>query len=71
MAYFSPLEILYVNSKKVSCDGTREDKGAAGHPLIYLDMGKGDFVICPYCSKYFTMQKSRVNSLKKISKKNV
>ncbi len=67
MTSFSPPEILHVNSKKVACDGARDDKkGAAnavassalGHPLIYLDMGKNDYVICPYCSKYFTMQKS-------------
>lgn len=48
-------EIVYVNSKKVSCDGS---KGAAGHPLVYLDMGKNDFVVCPYCSKYFTTKDS-------------
>jgi len=50
----SPLETLHVNSKKVSCDGT---KGASTHPLVYLNMGEKDFVICPYCSKYFTIKK--------------
>ncbi len=52
----SPLEILHVNSKKVSCDGA---KGASTHPLIYLDMGKNDFVVCPYCSKFFTVKKQK------------
>ncbi len=47
----NPLEIVYVNSKKVSCDG---GKSSFGHPLVYLNMGKNNFVICPYCSKYFT-----------------
>lgn len=54
----NPLETLYVNSKKVSCQGQKAgEKAGAGHPLVYLDMGKNDFVICPYCSKYFTVRK--------------
>lgn len=48
-------EILHVSSKKVSCSG---GKDASGHPLVYLDMGKEDYVICPYCSKYFTVKDS-------------
>lgn len=51
-------EILHVNSKKVSCDGSRNDQeNISGHPLVYLNMGKENFVICPYCSKYFTIKK--------------
>lgn len=70
-SFVSPLEILHVNSKKVSCDGSRDDKsGGSGHPLVYLDMGKGDFVVCPYCSKYFTLQKSIPAISKKITKHN-
>lgn len=74
MASFSPLEILHVNTKKVSCDGSRDDKKGAvngdfGHPLIYLDMGKNDHVICPYCSKYFTIQKSAANNISKKTSK--
>lgn len=70
-SFLSPLEILHTISKKVACDGTRDDKGvASGHPLVYLDMGKNDFVICPYCSKYFTLQKTAPAILKKISKNN-
>lgn len=49
----SPVETLHVNSKKVSCAG---GKGGNGHPLVYLNMGENDFVICPYCSKYFTVK---------------
>lgn len=56
-----PIEILHVNSKKVSCDGTRDNKNTASrHPLVYLDMGKNDYVICPYCSKYFTIKKTTI-----------
>ena len=56
--HYSPLETLHVNSKKVSCSGGGL---SGGHPLVYLDMGKNDFVICPYCSKYFTISQSYPN----------
>lgn len=46
----SSLEVVRVNSKKVSCDG---NGGASSHPLVYLNMGEKDHVICPYCGKYF------------------
>jgi uncharacterized Zn-finger protein len=62
----SPLETVHVDSKKVSCDGGKgtSDHSLAGHPLVYLNMGKNDFVVCPYCSKYFTTEKkTAVNSV--------
>lgn len=46
------LEVVQVDSKKVSCEG---GKGGLGHPLVYLNMGKENFVICPYCSKHFVI----------------
>lgn len=59
----SPFEVLHVTSKKVSCQGERGDAGAvSGHPLVYLNMGKNDFVVCPYCSKYFTIKKKDANN---------
>lgn len=45
-------DVLYANSKKVSCDGGSH---SSKHPLIYLNMGNNDFVVCPYCSKYFSL----------------
>ena len=42
-----------VKSKKVSCNG---GGGALGHPKIYLDMGKENQIICPYCSKIFILE---------------
>ncbi|NBV05874.1 MAG: zinc-finger domain-containing protein [Proteobacteria bacterium] len=61
----NPLEISYVDSKKVSCQGEKGDESSvSGHPLVYLDMGKNDFIACPYCSKYFTIKKkTAVNSV--------
>ena len=56
-------EILHANSKKVFCDGLRDTKdGASGHPLVYLNMGEKDFVVCPYCSKRFTINKIAVKN---------
>lgn len=48
-------EVLHVKTKKVSCDGS---KNMSTHPLVYLNMGDEDHVICPYCSKYFTTSQS-------------
>jgi len=53
------LEVIHVDSKKVSCDG---GKGALGHPLVYLNMGQKDFVTCPYCSKFFTIEPRNSNN---------
>jgi uncharacterized Zn-finger protein len=43
-------ESEFVKSKKISCSG---DGGVLGHPKIYLDIGKENQIICPYCSKIF------------------
>jgi uncharacterized Zn-finger protein len=51
----SPSEVLHVNSKKVSCDG---GIGASSHPLVYLNMGEKDSIVCPYCSKSFLIEKN-------------
>ncbi len=48
-------EVVHVDSKKVSCDG---GKDASGHLLVYLNVGANDAIVCPYCSKYFTIKKS-------------
>lgn len=52
---FKNSDILYSQSKKVSCDG---GSSTSKHPLIYLNMGESDFVVCPYCSKYFSLTKT-------------
>ncbi len=50
-------EKIHVKSKKVSCDGEIDD-----HPLVYLNMGEKDFVTCPYCERYFTIDNSEKNT---------
>ena len=62
---FKNSEVLYVNSKKVSCDGGSE---SSKHPLVYLNMGLNDFIVCPYCSKYFSLNVSK--NLSNKNKKN-
>lgn len=48
-------DVLVTNSKKVACDGSSL---SSKHPLVYLHMGENDFVICPYCSKHFSLNKA-------------
>lgn len=48
-------EVQVVSEKKVICE---ESTGGIGHPRVYLHIGEGDMVQCPYCSKIFTYQQS-------------
>ncbi|MGD9650675.1 MAG: zinc-finger domain-containing protein [Dongiaceae bacterium] len=48
----APPEVIKVPSKKIYCDGSG---GALGHPRIFLNMGKNDFVECPYCDRRFEL----------------
>jgi uncharacterized Zn-finger protein len=43
-------EIIETKETVVKCDGGGEP---LGHPAIYLNLGKEEKVICPYCSKCF------------------
>ena len=63
-----PIEVVFVDSKKISCDG---GKSLSNHPLIYLNMGNKDHIMCPYCSKFFTTKKisSNIDFLKEAHKK--
>ncbi|MCY4395972.1 MAG: zinc-finger domain-containing protein [Rhodospirillaceae bacterium] len=45
-------EIVEVSERSVSCDG---GGGVLGHPKVYLNMGGGDFVECPYCDRRFVL----------------
>jgi hypothetical protein len=64
-----PPEILYVATTRVACDGSSASGGegalgggaadqfdgrsAPGHPRVFLEMGEGDRVTCPYCDRLF------------------
>ncbi len=43
---------VYVDARKVSCDG---GGGALGHPQVYLNMGTNAVTYCPYCSRQFIL----------------
>ncbi|MAH85558.1 MAG: hypothetical protein CBB68_15140 [Rhodospirillaceae bacterium TMED8] len=47
-------ETIYVTSRKVICDGGSD---ISGHPRIYLEMGRKDEIMCPYCSRHYVMVK--------------
>lgn len=46
-------EVIEVETKRVACDG---GGGALGHPRVYLEMGKNDYVECPYCDRKFVLK---------------
>jgi len=46
-------EIIEVDSSRVSCDGIG---GALGHPRVFLEMGDGSAVKCPYCDRRFVLR---------------
>lgn len=43
-------DIVYTDTAEVSCQGNGV---AAGHPLIYLNIGDNNTIECPYCSRKF------------------
>ena len=45
-------ETVDVTARDVSCDG---DGGPLGHPLVYLRIGSGGAVECPYCDRRFVL----------------
>ena len=63
---FKSIDILNVRVKKVSCNG---DHRGSKHPLVYLNMGKKDYAICPYCNRYFSFENPR-NSTDEFNKNN-
>ncbi len=58
------LETIFVDTKKVSCDGLKSQHSHfEGHPLVYLDMGNKDHIVCPYCSRLFTTKNKPAMSI--------
>jgi len=48
-----PPEIVETDSETVACDG---NGGALGHPRVFLEIGKGGYVDCPYCDRRFVLK---------------
>lgn len=47
------MEPIETKKTVVKCDG---GDGVLGHPVIYLNLGKEEKVVCPYCSKFFVKE---------------
>jgi uncharacterized Zn-finger protein len=47
-----PPEVIHVTDRRVACDG---GNGALGHPRVFLEMGEGTEVTCPYCDRLFVL----------------
>lgn len=45
-----PGETVIVDTRQVACDG---GGGALGHPKVFLEIGDGGEVVCPYCSRRY------------------
>ncbi len=45
-----PIEVIQVQAERVACDG---GGSALGHPRVFLSIGPGGEVVCPYCSRKF------------------
>lgn len=48
-----PPETIEVEDTRTSCDG---GNGALGHPNVYLNLGDGGQVDCPYCGRRFVLK---------------
>lgn len=45
-----PVETIYVDDHRVSCDG---GGGALGHPKVWYEMGEEGQVECLYCGRLY------------------
>jgi uncharacterized Zn-finger protein len=48
-----PPEVIEVDDTRVACDG---GGGALGHPRVFLEIGEGNFIDCPYCDRRFKLR---------------
>lgn len=50
---FNAPEVIFVEERKVACDG---GGGALGHPITWYEMGDDDMVECKYCDRRFILR---------------
>lgn len=58
-ASMEPAEMIEVEETRTSCDG---GDGALGHPEVYLNLGDGGMVDCPYCGRRFVLKEGATPS---------
>ena len=54
-----PLETMYVKDRTVSCNG---GDNALGHPIVYLNLGDGGTIDCPYCGQRFIIESTATDT---------
>lgn len=59
----APPEVVFVETRRVSCDGAsaiREGAGyrpaALGHPRVFLEIDEHGYVDCGYCDRRFVLK---------------
>jgi len=57
---FEQPETLFVESRKVKCDG---GGGALGHPVVWYEMGDDDMVECKYCDRRFILRGGKADQV--------
>lgn len=55
---FEEPEVIYVDERKVSCNG---GGGALGHPIVWYEMGEDDVVECRYCDRRFILRGGKLD----------
>ncbi|MEL6725009.1 MAG: zinc-finger domain-containing protein [Pseudomonadota bacterium] len=55
---FEEPEVIYVDERKVSCNG---GGGALGHPIVWYEMGDDDVVECRYCDRRFILRDGKLD----------
>ena len=46
-------EKIFIGVRELNCMGARPP---FDHPHVYLDMGKDDEIVCPYCSTLYVFE---------------
>ncbi|MBW8784626.1 MAG: zinc-finger domain-containing protein [Novosphingobium sp.] len=53
-----PPEIVYVDQRRVKCDGAGDIPAALGHPRVWLEIDDSGFIDCSYCDRRFVLRGS-------------
>lgn len=53
--HHEPPEIIYVEERRIACDG---GGGVLGHPRVFLTIGDREMVECGYCDRMYVLRPS-------------
>ena len=54
------LEVVFVDTRQVSCEGTG---GALGHPKVFYTIGDKGYVECMYCDRVYVYDPARAGEV--------